>query len=83
MAADKFRVFGNNMETAGVQDQRAWCRLPEGPLPPRGPEPLLPAPGLVAGGGRVVVPEDQRSLQKSPWESSVRAVARGAMPCMA
>lgn len=35
MVAAKFGVFGNNIETTGIQEKRALCHLPEDP--PGGP----------------------------------------------
>lgn len=42
MVAAKFGVFGNNIETTGIQEKRALCHLPEDP--PGGPASQVDQP---------------------------------------
>lgn len=84
MAAAKFGVFGNNIETTCVREKGVWGHLSEAPRAGRGAGvPRLHValtncfPRLLGGSlGPVVSAE-------GPWESLVTAMARVAMTYMA
>lgn len=82
MVAAKFGVFGNNIETTGIQEKRALCHLPEDP--PGGPASQVDQPrrwtSLALPGALFPAPkswEPERSVE-GPWESLMRSTARAA-----
>lgn len=84
MAAAKFGVFGNNIETTWVHEKGVWGHLSEAPWAGRGAgvPPLHAAltncfPRLLGGSGGPVI------FAEGPRESLVTTMARVAMTYMA